>query len=180
MSDTIELISPHNGLVVTLRPPDIDWNPQTGARVVKPGVKVRFQNGRAKVTPEEWALMQDAKVYTGEGGRKRVWLADEMLSTTPGTKVVQGALGTAPTSVPLKPPTDEWDTTGAVALAKQITSGELKVDFESAWHYEMDKSRRKAVIRALTDAMLDGPAPSEPEPVATPAMVSLPDDIEGV
>jgi hypothetical protein len=179
MSDTIELISPHNALVVSLRPPDMDWDQRTGYRVIKPGIKVRFVNGRARVNPETWAILKETSDYTGVGGRRRVWRADEMLAPHGGTQVVQGALGTISAPSAAKAPTQDWDSTGGVALAKRISSGELKVDYEAAFAYEMGKARRKTVIRALTDAMLDGPSTITPEP-AGPEPVVLPADTEGV
>jgi hypothetical protein len=180
MGTTIDLISPHNALTVTLRPPDIDTDPRNGNRVVKKGVKVRFQNGRARVDEETFALLQESPSYTGIGGRKRVWLADELLSARgSGTQVVQGALGTVSGPAQRSRPTPEWDNTGGTALAAAIKSGELVVNYEDAFAYEMENKRRKTVARALTDAMLGDTQPDIPE-LETPAAVALPDDIEGV
>lgn len=168
MTEMITLYSPYAGLTVTLVPPAEVDDPRTGKRITDPGVKVKFNNGRALATPEQWERLQEAPCFTGIGASKSVFTEDEataMPKVGEGRPtVVTGAIGTKPTAA--GPPSADWDGAGAVALARRIGEGEFAGKLDSAFAYERTRQAgaRKTVLRALTEAML-GPDP-EPLPAA--------------
>jgi hypothetical protein len=177
----IELMSPNANLTVTLRPPDVRTDARTGQRVEERGVKVRFNGGRAQIDEQYMELLEASPAYSGHGKKKRIFLASELMDAKPkGPAIVHGAIGTQSATAPAPRPSAEWDSTGGTALAATIRSGGFDGDPEAAFAYEMANKRRKTVIRALTDAMLnDAPAPEDQEATDFEP-VQLPPDTEGI
>lgn len=153
----VDYISISRSQVVQITPPTEVYDQHGGKRVADPGYRVRFNNGRASVPADKAELLEQTPAFTGKGGRKRVFRADDALNVKRGSgpQIVSGAIG-APGATQ-RPPTETWNQDGVMDLARRIRAGEIQ-NLDQALEYEMGPNgkRRKTVVRAITDTMLDG------------------------
>ena len=163
MSESVNLVSPKPGLTVILQPSVVDFNPQTGTRVVEKAKIIRFMNGRASI-PADWVdLVKSSDAYNG-GIRspKTIWFEDEALSMEAGSTgpvALRGALS-APTRRVDEPPMADWDSVGARVISDRIEQGKI-TDLLGAIQWEGEHKKRKTVLRDLAAAMADGGGEAE-------------------
>lgn len=155
MTSKIDLISPIAQLRVILEPPDEVVDARFGKRRVDPGKTIRFDRGRASI-PADWLpLLKEHYVYTGIDGQKLVWLANEdaPLGTFSGDPQISVGMATARTAGALKPPVDGWDAMKVAEIKKALDQKRVS-NLEAALQYELANSRRRMVVRDITDRML--------------------------
>ena len=167
MSDTVHLMSPRRGLIVTLEPSFLEFDPRGGSRVARKPKQLRFINGRCEV-PADWMPLVEASA-AWNGGRntpRTVWLADDAMDEGPaGPGITRGAVS-APAGRVDAPPTPDWDDLGARVISEKIADG-VVTDLLSAVAWESTHKKRKTVLQALAAKLADG-EPEEPvsEPIA--------------
>lgn len=169
--DEIPLISPKIGLTVVLTNDELEFNQGGGFRVVARGDRIKFKNGRAVATPEQWAMLQRHPVYTGEAGvvngvhmaaqPKQVWRAD-IGDTTPApgsgaVQVVDGARGTA-NGVPVPEPIPNYRAMTPAEIQSALLQGKFggKREIIEALSYEMTPGigqRRDMVAGLFLEAL---------------------------
>jgi hypothetical protein len=151
----ISLRSRLRGLRIPLEADDIMALPNGGYRMLRKGAEVRFSNGRATVTPEEWELLREHPIYTGQGQRKEVWREDELIGVpafdTDGPRVVDGAQHSA-ISAP-KEPIENFSRLTPKQIESKVKSGQL-TDIDGALQFELAGRNRDGVKRVLMQAAL--------------------------
>lgn len=179
----LTLVSPNKSLWVSLSTNEDDYNHQGGMRMVKRGLRVRFDNHFADVddTPEMREQLADHAGY----GRTFFFKDDPDAPPVPGgVGVVEGQLHGASRRDDLVPPTPEWDTTGARELRGLISSG--RVDLQEALAWEGAHNAREQVLGALGRAIRaergeTEVVPGDEAPVGSEGHVrSLPADAGGI
>lgn len=168
MADTITLTCTRPFHTVTLEPSLLDFNPQTGTRVVQKAKQLKFHNYRFDMPAEWMPLLEVAPCFVG-GARspKVVFLEEDALSIDGdlGPRAVRGAV-TAPVRRADNPPSPDWDDLGARVLSEKIAAGEIR-DLLAAVAWESANKKRKTVLQALAARLADGEVEEEPaEPIA--------------
>lgn len=132
-------------------------------RIVNGPVKIVFRDGRAQLAEEHMDLLRAATAFTGDGGEKLVWLAEDLVvSDINGPRVVVGAVG-APGVKRSIAPKEGWDAATAKQVVEWVQDG-IVHDLEAAWAWEMAGGRRKTVVTAITNRLLsDEPAEHKDE-----------------
>lgn len=155
MTSTIFLISPIARLRVILEPPEEVIDARFGKRRADPGKTIRFERGRASI-PAEWLpLVKENPSYTGINGQKLMWLEDEdapMGNFGDGPQIAVG-MATARVAGVSKPPLDGWDAMKVAEIKKALDQKRVS-NLEMALQYELANSRRRMVVRDITDRML--------------------------
>jgi hypothetical protein len=164
VADTIALTCTKPFHTVTLEPSLLDFNPQTGTRVVQKAKQLKFHNYRFEMPADWMPLLEVAPCFVG-GARspKVVFLEEDALSMDGGDlgpRAVRGAV-TAPVRRTDAPPSPDWDDLGARVLSERIAAGEVK-DLLSAMAWESANKKRKTVLQAMAAKLADGDA-DEPE-----------------
>lgn len=178
----ISLVSPFASLRVSLESPEEIVDARFGKRKTGPGKQLRFARHKATCPDEWWPLLESHSAWTGQGGQKMVWRADDnapMPSDITGPSIQIG-MSTHQTGAQASAPLEDWDALSAAKIKAALDAGRIK-NPEAALNYELAHLRRKMVVRHITDAML-GDAPEakapEPEAVAESFSAPAPDDLE--
>lgn len=180
----ISLVSPFANLRVSLEPPEEVVDARFGKRKTGPGKQLRFTRHKATCPDEWWPLLEAHSAWTGQGGQKMVWRADDdsaLPASASGPAIAVG-MATHKTAGGASIPLEDWDSMSAAKIKAALDAGRVK-NLESALNYELSHLRRKMVVRHVTDAMLgdsdakDTKAP-EPEDVAESFSAPAPDDLE--
>lgn len=155
----IDLVSKYRALRVIVEPTQTTLDPQRGLVVTAPPVLVQFRNNMASVDKKVWDKIKDMSVYTGLGGQKMVWRADEPaapLAGGPGNVVVKSGMTVGHAAPQKKEPLEGWDGMTVKDVKQAIEAGRIR-DYAEAIEFESRKSgrKRKTVIAALADAMTD-------------------------
>lgn len=142
---TLDLYSPHRNLWVSLETNVDEYNNQGGMRMVRPGRKVKFRNGRASV-PASWR--EDLEAHPAY---RLDFFFDEdrpdLRGLRFGPQVVSGQLGTrAPVSE--EPPLPDWDTLGAREIRDALASGRV-ADPREALMWETRPKEGKARVQVM-------------------------------
>lgn len=170
VSDTVELMSPKRGLIVTLEPSHVEYDPRVGTRIVQRAKQLRFVNGRCTVPADWMPLVEESAAWNGGRNTPRtVWLADDTLEEGPvGPGITRGAI-TAPARHSDNPPTPDWDDLGARVISEKIAEG-VVTDLLGAVAWESSHKKRKTVLQALAARLADGEVD---EPVSEPIAESF-------
>lgn len=178
----ISLVSPFANLRVSLESPEEVVDARFGKRKTGPGKQLRFTRHKATCPDEWWPLLEAHSAWTGQGGQKMVWRADDnapMPSDVSGPSIQIG-MATHRTGAQPSAPLEDWDALSAAKIKAALDAGRVK-NPEAALNYELAHLRRKMVVRHITDAML-GDAPEakapETEDVADSYSAPAPDDLE--
>lgn len=166
-TDVVELMSPKRGLIVTLEPSHVEYDPRVGTRIVQRAKQLRFVNGRFQCPAEWMPLVEASPAWTGGRNTPRtVWLADDTMDEGPsGPGITRGAI-TAPARHSDNPPTPDWDDLGARVLSEKVAEGAVP-DLIGAMVWESAHKKRKTVLQAIAAKLADGePVEPESEPIA--------------
>lgn len=175
----IDLVSKYRALRVIVEPTQTTLDPQRGPVVVAPPVIVQFRNSIASVEKDVWEKIKGMHVYTGVGGEKMVWRADEPAAPIghgPGNVIVQSGMAVGHAAPQKKEPLEGWDGMNVKDVKQAIDAGRIR-DYAEAIEYESRKGgrKRKTVITALAEAMTDKSAESFVEPPEDYDASALPD-----
>ena len=180
----ISLVSPFANLRVSLEPPEEVVDARFGKRKTGPGKQLRFTRHKATCPDEWWPLMEAHSAWTGQGGQKMVYRADDdsaLPSSASGPAIAIG-MATHKTGGGVTAPLEDWDSLSAAKIKAALDAGRVK-HLDPALNYELSHLRRKMVVRHVTDALLgdsDDKAAKAPEPegVADSYSAPAPDDLE--
>lgn len=176
---SITLVSRYRSLRVVVEPTQTMLDPQRGPVVVSSPVLIRFQNGVAEVSDEVFDKVKDTPSYTGDGGEKLFWRADDVEAPVASGGDAVGIRSGMQVghAAPLKnEPLDGWDSMTVKEIQQALAAGRIS-DAGSAIEYESRSGgrRRSTVIKALAsmlDARTEGaeaPAPSDTFSAPAPA-----------
>lgn len=178
----IALVSPFANLRVSLESPEEVVDARFGKRKTGPGKQLRFTRHKATCPDEWWPLLEAHSAWTGQGGQKMVWRADDDAPLPSGSSGpdIQIGMATHRNANGPSAPLEDWDALSAAKIKAALDAGRIK-NLDLALNYELAHLRRKMVVRHITDAML-GDAPEakapEPEAVADSFSAPAPDDLE--
>ena len=111
----ISLVSPFANLRVSLESPDEVVDARFGKRKTGPGKQLRFTRHKATCPDEWWPLLETHSAWTGQGGQKMVWRADDnapMPSDISGPSIQVG-MATHRTGAQPSAPLEDWDALSA-------------------------------------------------------------------
>ena len=167
--ETLELVSPHANLWISLTTNLDDYTGLGGMRTVKRGERIRFRGGRAVVSAD----LRDAVMQTNGYGRDFFVAEDPRAVLQRALGGPQVHAGQVLSRMPLaseEPPLPDWDTTGARGLRTAIENGEV-TDLQAALMWETRPRAGKAraqVLDALGKALRAKHGDGEPEEETTP------------
>lgn len=183
----VELISPARGGTIILTPDEHAYNAATGAqRLTSKGRAIKFRQGRAAISLEDFELLLEHPAYTGTSEPKIVWLENErqLVHMEDGVRVVDGAQSSA-TGKLVPPPIRGWNDLAYSKIRAAVKEG-MVVDLAGAITYESQHKKREGVIKLLAAALLDrdnlptatqmaaidrrAAGPRQPEPAAEPPL----------
>lgn len=160
----VKLTSPqYSGLTLLLTPTRERRNEIGGKEIIEQGKKVQFRNHIAEV-PDDWMpLIESHPAYTGANGHERtVMLWSDVIGTgtDTGVRVVHGAVGASGRKA--EAPHPDWDTMTPKSIGELIEAWPNQ-RIEQALYWELDRRRRKGILRVITDRL--APEPENPQPI---------------
>ena len=162
--EMLELVSRHKNHWISLETNLDDYNSLGGMRTVRRGTRVRFSNGRAKVSAD----LRDAVEAHPNFGLSFFWAEDPRAAlqrALGGPQVVSGQLRA---SLPASdnPPLPDWDTMGPREIREALESGRV-ADLQGALMWEGAKRARAQVLATLGKAIRTANGGSDEDSTAT-------------